>query len=166
MKLLTLAVSTALVAVSIGFSAPAWSYDEAGAQSYAEMFAPAQGKATGKKIHLIPAEKFVDKIKTNQPVVVLDVRTPRELGVFGSTLPGTLNIPLNELFNKNNLASIPTDKPVVVLCQSGVRSTAVGTALRHIGFKNVFILKGGYKALIHYLGPKQAYTPVKKAAKK
>jgi rhodanese-related sulfurtransferase len=50
---------------------------------------------------------------------------------------------------------------VVVLCKSGARATAAGTALRHIGFEHVYVLKGGYKALIAYMGPKEVNTPLK-----
>ena len=93
-------------------------------------------------------------------LVALDVRTPAETGVYGVTLPGALMIPINELFTPANLARIPADKTVVVLCLSGTRATAAGTALRHIGFENVYILKGGYKALTAYMGPKEANTPL------
>ena len=161
-KIFTLLLVTAV----FGLASPAWSYDAAAAKGYGDMFAPAKGGAVGKKIHLIPAEKFVDKVKEKTPLVVLDIRTPVEQSIMGITLPGTLNIPLNEVFSKANLDSIPTDKMVVVVCQAGVRATAIGTALRHVGFKNVYILKGGMKGLIGYLGPKQAYAPVKKTAKK
>ncbi len=65
-------------------------------------------------------------------------------------------IPIKELFKPDNVARIPTDKTVVVFCLSGTRATAAGTALRHIGFENVHILKGGYKALVAYMSPKQA----------
>ena len=68
---------------------------------------------------------------------------------------------MNELFTEANLARIPTDKAVVVLCKSGTRATAAGTALRHIGFENVYVLKGGFKALTGYLGPVEANTPLK-----
>jgi rhodanese-related sulfurtransferase len=34
----------------------------------------------------------------------------------------------------------------------------VGTALRHIGFDNVYILKGGFQALAAYYGPREAYA--------
>jgi 3-mercaptopyruvate sulfurtransferase SseA len=68
---------------------------------------------------------------------------------------------MNELFTDAGLARIPTDKTVIVLCKSGTRATAAGTALRHIGFENVYILKGGYKALIAYMGPKEANTQPK-----
>ena len=70
-------------------------------------------------------------------------------------------IPINELFTPANLDLIPTDKTVVVVCKSGTRATAAGTALRHIGFENVYVLKGGFKALVGYMGPKEANTPVK-----
>ena len=51
----------------------------------------------------------------------------------------------------------------VVLCKSGARATAAGTALRHIGFENVYVLKGGFKALTGYLGPVEANTPLSPA---
>ena len=41
--------------------------------------------------------------------------------------------------------------------EPGARAAAVGTALRHIGFDNVYILKGGFQALAAYYGPRQAY---------
>jgi rhodanese-related sulfurtransferase len=47
------------------------------------------------------------------------------------------------------------------MCLSGTRATADGTALRHIGIENVYILKVGFKALTGYLGPKEANTPLK-----
>jgi rhodanese-related sulfurtransferase len=148
------------------FSAPAWSYDAAMAESYANLFAPVKGAGAGKALHLMKPEAFLNKVKAKEPLVVLDVRTPAEIGVFTSILPGSLTIPVNELFTEDNLGRIPTDKTVVVLCKSGTRATAAGTALRHIGFENVYVLKGGFKALITYMGPKEANTPPKPAAVK
>ena len=46
---------------------------------------------------------------------------------------------------------------MIIVCKSGARATAVGTSLRHIGFDNVYILKGGFQGLANYFGPKQAY---------
>ena len=155
MRLLT----TTLLAVVVAFAGPAWSYDTTMAGSYAKLFAPVKGAGAGKALHLISPVAFVDKIKKNEPLVVVDVRTPAETAVYSATLPGTLAIPVNELFTKANLARIPTDKTVVIMCLSGTRATAAGTALRHIGFDNVYILKGGFKALTGYLGPKEANSP-------
>ena len=136
----------------------AWAYDANLAQSYSSLFAPVKGAQAGKAMHLIGPDAFVNKVIDKEPLVVLDVRTPAETAIYGATLPGTLVIPLNELFTEANLARIPTDKTVVVLCMSGTRAAAAGTALRHIGFDNVYVLKGGFKALAGYMGPKEAYT--------
>ena len=172
--MLTRPLASISLAFVLAISGPAWSsdtdmaksYAELLAKSYAELFAPVQGAGAGKALHLVTPEAFLDKVKAKEPFVVLDVRTPAETYVYGVTLPGALIIPINELFTAPNLARIPTDKTVVVLCLSGTRATAAGTALRHIGFENVYILKGGYKALVAYAGPKEANTPLEAATPK
>jgi rhodanese-related sulfurtransferase len=152
-------LTTIPLALAMAGPFPAWSYDMTMAESYAKLFAPVKGEGAGKALHLMGPDAFVNKIKKNEPLVVLDVRTPAETAVYTATLPGALAIPINGLFTKANLARIPTDKTVVVMCLSGTRATAAGTALRHIGFDNVYILKGGFKALTGYLGPKEANSP-------
>ena len=137
----------------------AWAYDEGLAESYAKLFEPVAGAKAGKALHLMNTQVFIDKLKAGEPLVTLDIRTPAETSVFTSAVPGGLTIPIAELFTPENLARIPTDKDVVVLCKSGTRATAAGTALRHVGFKNVFILKGGFKAISAYLDAKTANTP-------
>ena len=148
------------------FSGSAWAYDAAMAESYAELFAPVKGADAGKALHMMKPDAFLNKVKAKEPLLVVDIRTPAETGVYSATLPGTLMIPINELFTEANLALLPTDKSVVVLCLSGTRATAAGTALRHIGFENVYVLKGGFKALTGYLGPKEANAPLKPATAK
>ena len=148
-----------ILAVVITVAGPAWSYDSVMAESYAELFAPVKGAGAGKALHLMKPDVFLNKVKAKELLVAVDIRTPAETGVYSATLPGTLVIPLDELFTKVNLARIPTDKTVVVVCKSGTRAAAAGTALRHIGFDNVYVLKGGFKALAGYMGPKEANTP-------
>ena len=159
--MLTRLLTITLLAVAVTIAGPAWSYDAAMAQSYAKLFAPVKGAGAGKAMHLIKPDGFLNKVKAKEPLVVLDVRTTAETGVYSATLPGTMVISMDELFTEANLARIPTDKTVVVLCKSGARATAAGTALRHIGFENVYVLKGGFKALTGYMGPKEANTPPK-----
>jgi rhodanese-related sulfurtransferase len=136
------------------------------AESYATLFAPVKGAGAGKALHLIPPDVFLNKVKAKEPLVVLDIRTPAETGVYSVRLPGSLLIPISELFTKANLAQVPTDKAVIVVCVSGARASAAGTALRHIGFENVYILKGGFKALVGYMGPKEANAPLKTGTEK
>lgn len=159
--MLTHLATTLLLAITVALATPAWAYDTAMAESYAKLFAPVKGAGAGKALHLMKPDAFLNKVKAKEPLVALDIRTPAEIGVFTSILPGSLVIPVNELFTEANLARIPPDKTVVVLCKSGTRATAAGIALRHIGFENVYVLKGGFKALIAYMGPKEANTPLK-----
>ena len=159
--MLTRILTTTLLAVAVAFAGPAWSYDTAMAESYAKLFAPVKGAGAGKALHLIKPDALLNKVKAKEPLVVLDIRTPAETGVYSVTLPGSLMIPVDELFTETKLSLIPTDKTVVVVCMSGTRATAAGTALRHIGFENVYVLKGGFKALTGYLGPVEANTPLK-----
>jgi rhodanese-related sulfurtransferase len=159
--MLTRILTTTLLAVAVAFAGPAWSYDTAMAESYAKLFAPVKGAGAGKALHLIKPDALLNKVKAKEPLVILDIRTPAETGVYSVTLPGSLMIPVDELFTETKLSLIPTDKTVVVVCMSGTRATAAGTALRHIGFENVYVLKGGFKALTGYLGPVEANTPLK-----
>ena len=141
-----------------------WAYDAQLAASYAQLFAPDKGAKAGKELHLMSVDAFVDGVKSGKDYVALDVRTPAEAGIFGATLPNSLAIPVDQLFLPANLDRIPADKPVVIVCKSGTRASAVGTALRHVGFDNIHILKGGLKALAAYLDAKAANTPPEKVA--
>ena len=147
----------------MSFSMPAWSYDTEMAQSYAALFSQVNGAKAGKMLHFMKPEGFIKAVHSGKTIVPIDVRTPAETVLFSLTTPETLRIPVHMLFQKENLDRIPVDKKVVIICKSGARATAVGTALRHTGFKNVYILKGGFQALAKLYGPKQAYPkPAKK----
>lgn len=152
-------LGSALLSLTV-FSAPAWSYDADLAARFAEMFAPAKEQATAKELHFVKPEGLLNLIKKGEPLVALDVRTPMESSVFTMALPGSLSIPINELFLPENLARLPEDRPVVILCQSGLRAGMAVAGLRHIGFEKVFALQGGYKALINDLSPITAYSPL------
>ncbi|MCK5686441.1 rhodanese-like domain-containing protein [bacterium] len=57
-------------------------------------------------------------------------------------------------FTKQNLSKIPKDKKIIVICAYGGRSVAISISLRHIGFKNIYMLKGGIVELAKYMNPK------------
>jgi rhodanese-related sulfurtransferase len=154
----------AVIGICMSVSSAAWSYDTQMAESYAKLFSAVDGAKAGKELHFIKPAGFIKDIQAGKEIVSIDVRTSGEAGMYSLTLPGNLAIPVNEVFKPENLKRIPTDKPVMIVCKSGARATAVGTALRHAGFDNVYILKGGFQALSKAYGPKQAYPakPIKK----
>lgn len=153
-------IFTVILITFMVFTATAnFAYDEPLAASYASLFQPVTGAKAGKALHLMPAEAFVEKLKKGEDFVAIDVRTEKESGLFTMSLPGSMTIPLDKLFLTENLKQLPSDKAMIIVCKSGARASAAATALRHIGFKNVYILKGGYKALNAYMGPKEVYAP-------
>lgn len=141
----------------ISMSPQVLAYDEALAETYQRFFASFEEQDVPKAMHLIPPNKLVDAIKQGEDLVLLDVRTKREQSIVGLSDPNSLHMPMNEVFLPESLAQIPTDKKVIVTCQSGVRCTVIALALRNIGFDNVFAAKGGLAALIQYLGAKTAF---------
>lgn len=77
---------------------------------------------------------------TNQPApVLLDVRKPEEFAV--SHLPGAKRIDPSAK-PAEVLSSIPTNRPVVVYCSVGYRSSELATRLLEAGFTNVSNLEG------------------------
>ena len=155
-------ITTSILAIFfILFSSNVLAYNQQLAESYYKLFQPVAGAKLGKGLHLMTPEVFMNNLKTGKHMVTLDVRTPAEAGVFSISLPGSLTIPANELFSHSNLKKLPVNTPLVVIYKSGVRAVTMGTALRHIGFRNVSILKGGIHALSAYLDPKVANMPVK-----
>lgn len=80
--------------------------------------------------------------------VLLDVRTKQEFEL--GTIEGALNIPVDQL--RNNLASIPKDKKIIVFCGVGLRAYVALRILEQNGFKNVYNLSGGYKTYQYVTG--------------
>ena len=149
-----------LLLASLLVAAPTAAYDRNEADGYANMFASVQGPKAGKQLHLIKPEQFVNQVRAGKELVTVDIRTPGETRFLTGNLPGHLVIPLSELFQADQLAKLPDDRPIVIFCKSGVRATAAATALRDIGFEQVYVLKGGFEGLITYLGAKEANQPI------
>ena len=74
-------------------------------------------------------------------VTKLDVRTVAENSL--GTIPGSVNIPVDEL--RNRLDEVPRGKPVYVFCAVGLRGYLASNILIQNGFNNVYNLSGGYK---------------------
>ncbi|MBU0479571.1 MAG: sulfurtransferase [Proteobacteria bacterium] len=73
--------------------------------------------------------------------VLLDVRQPKEYEA--EHLPGAVLAPMKELAEK--LKELDPQKPVIVYCASGGRSTIAARFLSGKGFQEVYNLSGGIK---------------------
>ena len=91
----------------------------------------------GAKVSLLQATQLMNQGKT----LVLDVRTPAEFST--GHVRDAKNIALNELAGKLAELEKYKDKPVIVVCQSGIRSTKALTLLKKAGFNQAVSLDGG-----------------------
>ena len=65
---------------------------------------------------------------------IVDVRMPHEFA--GQHVPGAINIPHDPIAGKARKLG-PKDRPVVLYCRSGARSSMAARVLRSVGFTEV-----------------------------
>jgi rhodanese-related sulfurtransferase len=94
----------------------------------------------GQKVSLLQATQLINQGKT----VIVDVRDAAEFAT--GHIRDSKNIPLNELPQRINELDKFKSKSVIVLCQSGVRSSKAAMQLKKAGFNEVFSLNGGLAA--------------------
>lgn len=107
----------------------------------------------------MPAISWRELLEKKEQVVLVDTRTAEEFS-FG-TIPGALNIPLDEM--RERLAEIPADKPVVLFCAVGLRGYLAQRILMGRGYRNVRNLIGGYKTFSTAVAPLPAPTALSSA---
>ena len=76
---------------------------------------------------------------------ILDVRSSGEYGA-GHLAEAILVTWGQKDFEKQALAKLSKDKPVLVYCRSGRRSTAASEALTKLGFSKIHNMEGGITA--------------------
>jgi rhodanese-related sulfurtransferase len=96
----------------------------------------------------------VTRLINSANALLLDVRETQEYE--GGRLPNAVHIPLSQLASRGAELARSAGRPVVAYCMLGNRSRMAGKALARMGFKDVYNLKGGYRAW------KDAGLPVEK----
>ena len=86
--------------------------------------------------------------------VLVDVRETKEFE--GGRLPKAVHIPLSQLESRGAELERFAERPVVAYCMTGNRSGLAAKTLAKIGFKDIYQLRGGYRAW------KDAGLPVEK----
>lgn len=93
------------------------------------------------KVKTVTTDELRRKIAEDRNVQLLDVREPHEYR--GGHIKQAKNVPLSSFANATS--SYPKDKerPVYVICQSGMRSQRAAAMLQKAGYENVYSVKGG-----------------------
>ena len=89
----------------------------------------------------LKAGEFRQMLENTTSKVLLDVRTPEEFAE--GHLKDAMNIDWNGDGFETGVEKLDKAKPVFVYCLAGSRSAAAAEKMRHIGFKEVYELKGG-----------------------
>ena len=86
--------------------------------------------------------------------LLVDVRETKEFEA--GRLPKAVHIPLSQLASRGEELQRYAGRPVVAYCMSGSQSGSAAKVLTRIGFKDIYQLRGGYRAW------KEAGLPVEK----
>ncbi|MNM55752.1 putative adenylyltransferase/sulfurtransferase MoeZ [compost metagenome] len=78
-------------------------------------------------------------ILNDKDKVFIDVRTPGEYK--GRHISQFKNIPLG-----SDLSKLPNNKEIVVICQSGMRSSQACKQLKNLGYEKITNVRGGMSA--------------------
>ena len=84
------------------------------------------------------------KLNNGEDFVLLDVRSPVEVEALRIDAPNITYLPLGKL--RNELAHLPTDKPIVTFCKVSLRGYEALRILKGAGFENVSFMDGGVVA--------------------
>jgi rhodanese-related sulfurtransferase len=87
----------------------------------------------------LSAQFAAELLSSSEPPLAIDVRAPRERDQ--KHIAGSLGIPLNHL--TENLEKLPKDRPLLVYCAGGYRSSIAASLLQRSGFDHVGEIAGG-----------------------
>jgi rhodanese-related sulfurtransferase/glyoxylase-like metal-dependent hydrolase (beta-lactamase superfamily II) len=88
------------------------------------------------------ASAIAEELAKSDPPFLLDVRNPREWST--KHIDGSVNVPLNHL--QERIAEVPRDRPVVVHCAGGYRSSIAASILHQHGITQLTEMAGGLAA--------------------
>ena len=92
-----------------------------------------------RRLERVAAPTAAERLSSLDPPVMLDVRTERER--YARRIERSLHIPLNHLSAR--IADVPRERPLVVYCATGYRSSIAASLLLNNGFPQVADLAGG-----------------------
>lgn len=146
LKTTVLGLALCLMLTGVSFS-----YDKELASKFDSFFSNLTPEFIAKRPCMISVKDLFNMIEKKEPFVILDIRTPQERNVIRIVLPNTLEIPMHEVFKTENLAKLPKDKKIIVICHTATRSVAVSLPLNMLGFQ-ALVLDGGISELAKAAG--------------
>jgi rhodanese-related sulfurtransferase len=136
----------------LAFLAQGHAYDTELAKKFDALFSQLTPEVLTMRPCQITTKDILEMVKKKEKFVILDIRTPAEQALVAPVWKDTLLIPMHQLFKPENLAKLPKDKKIAVICHTGDRAAAATIALRAIGFSNAYQFKGGIAEFAREVG--------------
>ncbi|ALO16194.1 putative adenylyltransferase/sulfurtransferase MoeZ [Salinivirga cyanobacteriivorans] len=92
--------------------------------------------------HISPKETW--KVLQNNEALLVDVREDHEIAIESIQHDPTVYQPMSSIMQ--HLNELPKDKPLIVVCKKGVRSSKIVNLLKRQGYETVVNLDGGMHA--------------------
>jgi adenylyltransferase/sulfurtransferase len=110
--------------------------------------------AAGSTISVVQLEQMLKEREAGErDFTLIDVREPNEFEI--NRIPGSVLVPKGEFLNGNAIGDLPSDKPIVLHCKSGVRSAEVLAIVKGAGFADAVHVGGGVVAWVNQVDPSQ-----------
>lgn len=110
-------------------------------------------RPSGQELSTVDATMMINR----ENALVVDVRSAAEFAA--GHIAESINLPREKIGEASTSLEKYRDRPIILNCATGVRSSAACNELKKLGFGKVFSLAGGMGAWT------QAGLPVKKGAK-
>jgi rhodanese-related sulfurtransferase len=91
----------------------------------------------------ITVDDLFDRVNSDQPPLLIDVRSPKEFNGGYGHIPNARSIPVLELESNFEDLDSYREKEIVTMCPGGGMSLVAVEILEKAGFKDVKSLKGG-----------------------
>ncbi|MEY4347944.1 MAG: hypothetical protein RIS43_363 [Actinomycetota bacterium] len=110
--------------------------------------------AAGSTISATDLKGLLDKREAGDTdFMLIDVREPGEYEIVN--IPGAVLIPKGRFLDGSVLAELPTTKPIILHCKSGVRSAECLAVLKGAGFADARHVGGGVLAWVNQIEPEK-----------
>jgi rhodanese-related sulfurtransferase len=99
-----------------------------------------------QEVHDIAPDQVVRQLVDHPDTLIIDVRTEDERHTRGYILNSLNYDYFHGQKTLDALAKLDKTKPCIVHCAIGGRAQSIAVQMHQLGFKNIFLLKGGFNA--------------------
>jgi rhodanese-related sulfurtransferase len=113
---------------------------------------------TPATVETITAEELKAKLAGNEPITIIDVRSPQGYAASTTTMKGAIHFKGRKIKSRLKYAplkDLSKDREIVIYCACPNDESSISAAqvLKESGFKRVRVLQGGWNGWLQAKGP-------------